>query len=57
MRTYVLITSILCGALAVSAPTIVEAQTTAVSKNTRVVFYNVDVFDGYRMLRFADSNN
>jgi imidazolonepropionase-like amidohydrolase len=51
MRTYVLITSLLCGALAVSAPTIVEAQTTAVSKNTRVVFYNVDVFDGYRMLR------
>jgi imidazolonepropionase-like amidohydrolase len=51
MRTYVLITSLLCGALASSAPTIVDAQTTAVPKNTRVVIYNVDVFDGYRMLR------
>jgi imidazolonepropionase-like amidohydrolase len=51
MRTYVLITSLLCGALASSAPTIVDAQTTAVPKNTRVVIYNVEVFDGYRMLR------
>ena len=51
MKTYPLITSLLCGALAVSAPTVVDAQATAVSQNTRVVFYNVDVFDGYRLLR------
>jgi len=46
-----LVTSLLCNALATSAQTISVAQTTALSRNTRVVFYNVDVFDGYRMLR------
>jgi len=45
------VTSLLCNALAASAQTILVAQTTAPSRNARVVFYNVDVFDGYRTLR------
>lgn len=46
-----MVTSLLCNALAASAQTISVTQTTAPSRNARVVFYNVDVFDGYRMLR------
>src|ERR1700719_1437143 len=51
MRMRLVVTSLLCNALAASAQTILVAQTTAPSRNARVVFYNVDVFDGYRTLR------
>jgi imidazolonepropionase-like amidohydrolase len=51
MRICLLVTSLLYCAVATSAPTISVAQTAALSKNTRVVFRDVDVFDGYRMLR------
>ena len=51
MRMCLLIIFVLFNALAASAQTRSVDQMTALSKNTRVVFYNVDVFDGYRMLR------
>lgn len=47
VRMPLLVASLLRSALAA----ISVAQTTAASKNARVVFYNVDVFDGYCMLR------
>jgi imidazolonepropionase-like amidohydrolase len=46
-----LITSLLCKGLAASAQTTSVVQPVVPSKNSRVVFHNVDVFDGYRMLR------
>ena len=51
MRIRVLVTSLLYCAVATSAPIVSVAQTAALSRNTRVVFRDVDVFDGYRMLR------
>jgi imidazolonepropionase-like amidohydrolase len=46
-----LITSLLCNALAASAQTTSVVQPDISPKNSRVVFHNIDVFDGYRMLR------
>jgi imidazolonepropionase-like amidohydrolase len=51
MRICLLIASLLCNALAVSAQSASVAPPGTLSKNNRVVFHNVDVFDGYRMLR------
>lgn len=51
MRICLLLTSLLCNALAVSAQSTSVAPPASLSKNTRIVFHNVDVFDGYRMLR------
>jgi len=51
VNMFLLITSLLCNALSASAQTTSGVQPTVPPKNSRVVFHNVDVFDGYRMLR------